>query len=412
MDIKDRKVSIKEKPRTYKINQFGKRVIDNWCRYAQFLEKKKREKLKKNIKISQITEVDELRFEWALEKLRKERKLYNRGNYTCCAKRPVEEEEEEECDCDECLTCRYEAQRLDPNLETKPKRISEMKVETRKSQRTSVKVERKSEIQSLAQDLDKSSLVDRKSMSFRNSKNQNDVIDRKSNVDKSMIEAQNLINNESSRKKSDIDKKPTAQITIKTETGCRKSIMKNGGISKNDILKDKSRCSGKILQPSKSKRSIQSQSRPCSMSKTKSRSKSQSQSRSCSRSKSKTKGVNNDKLNRDRSLNKPRKTCSKLDCKKCNAKLEAKKIEPPKCVEENPKKVLIHYPEVKRKTWIPPHLIPRQKPQRPIVKIPPFKTRPWNPCKVERKPMKSCYGKDVKIEKPKIKYPPLKMRKM
>lgn len=320
MDNKDKKVSINEKPRTYKINQFGKRVIDNWCRYAQFLEKRKRQKLKKNVKISQITEQDEMRFEWALEKLRKERKIYNRGYYTCCAKRPVEEIEEE-CNCDECLACEHEEEKTnDKNL---------------KSQKKSIKVEK-------------------------------------------------------SDPKSDD----------------RKSILKNEKLLKHD--------NSRTLRLSKLQKSIQSQSqpRPCSVSILKS-TESKSKSRSQSRSRSKSKGVTNDKLKRNRSLNLPRKKCSKLDCHRCREKLEAKIIEPPKCEVETTKKAVINYPAVKRKTWIPPHLIPRQKPQRPIVKIPPFKTRPWNPCKVERKPMKSCYGKDfVKKEKPKIKYPPLKMRKM
>lgn len=63
-------------------------------------------------------------------------------------------------------------------------------------------------------------------------------------------------------------------------------------------------------------------------------------------------------------------------------------------------KPVIKLPPLKTKPWSPPG--PPQRIPKPVVCIPPFKTRPWNPCAVRAKPA---------LKKPVIVYPPLKLRK-
>lgn len=251
MDKKEKKVSINVKHREYKFNQFGRRVIVNWCRYAQYLTQRERERNRKIVKVSRVTEEDAMIFEDALERLREERKRLNRATYTCCSKRPtIEEEKPSECDCE----------KSDGNPRSRP-------VKTLKKSKS---------ILSKSRSVSRSRSLTRRSNSLKNRK-------------------------------------------TKSQTQCR------------------------------------------------------------SRSRSRTKSA--------------LKKC------KCDSKTSIKKEE----VKEV-RKIVINYPEIKRKTWIPPHLIPRSKPERVVVKIPPFKTRPWDPCSIIEK-------KVEKKEKPKIEYPPVKLRK-
>lgn len=54
-----------------KLNQFGNRVIDNWCLYARKLEERRRMQEKKKISVSRITEKDQEMFVKALKKLKR-----------------------------------------------------------------------------------------------------------------------------------------------------------------------------------------------------------------------------------------------------------------------------------------------------------------------------------------------------
>lgn len=230
-EAKKKSVSISEHHKKYKFNPNGKRIIENWCPYAQHLIRQEREKKKKIVQVSIATVNDAQVFEEALERLReiREEQRRTRSTYTCCAVNP----------------CRK------------------------------------------------------------------------------------------------VVKKPTRVLTLRRARSMESS---------RSIKKFKS---GKS-----------------------SRAASRSRSRSCS---------------------KTRKSKSKLSV------VDSKEAE--KNDVKNVRKIKIHYPEIKRRTWIPPYMLPRPKPQKPVVIIPPFKTRPWNFCKeIEKTP--------VKKEKPKIEYPPLKLRQM
>lgn len=70
----DNKVTIKlPNKKEHKINQFGKRVIENWCSYAQVLAKRQRNKEKKEIVVSAITDADRQVYRNAYKKLMRER---------------------------------------------------------------------------------------------------------------------------------------------------------------------------------------------------------------------------------------------------------------------------------------------------------------------------------------------------
>lgn len=70
----EKKVSIKvPTKKELKINQFGKRVIENWCLYAQVLAKRKRAKEKKDVVVSMPTEKDRQVFKKAYRKMMRER---------------------------------------------------------------------------------------------------------------------------------------------------------------------------------------------------------------------------------------------------------------------------------------------------------------------------------------------------
>ena len=69
-----KKLSVKSK---MKFNENGKRIIVNWCLYADYLARKKREEAKKPVKVSSITDKDRYLFSQALRKLVGQRKKSN-----------------------------------------------------------------------------------------------------------------------------------------------------------------------------------------------------------------------------------------------------------------------------------------------------------------------------------------------
>lgn len=256
---KKKSVTISNKNKEYKINQFGKLIVENWCQYAQKLIRQEREKKKKIVQVSTTTDDDKRNFEQALERLReiREEQRRLRSTYTCAAVKP----------CRQFL------------------------------------------------------------------------------------------------------KKPTKVLTLRRV--------------RSMSAKTLSRCQSKLsvkstrsLKKSKSRKSIESRSRKCPAT-TKCRH---------SRSRSKT---------RSKSAAESRRVKSKLSVKDSEEaeKKEVKKV----------RNTEIHYPAIKRKTWIPPYLLPRPKPKKPVVIIPPFKRIPWDYCKEIEKTTE-------RKEKPKIVYPPLTLR--
>lgn len=73
----ERKSQMKEKEKT-KVNQFGNRIIENWCEYANELAQLKREKARKIVVVSAITEKDRKIFHEAFRKLKRERARQHR----------------------------------------------------------------------------------------------------------------------------------------------------------------------------------------------------------------------------------------------------------------------------------------------------------------------------------------------
>lgn len=69
----ERKVTIQLPMKEKKINDNGKVVIENWCVFARFLEKRKRRQQKKTIVISKMSEMEKKRFRDACLKLQRER---------------------------------------------------------------------------------------------------------------------------------------------------------------------------------------------------------------------------------------------------------------------------------------------------------------------------------------------------
>lgn len=70
----EKKVTVKLPPKKeHKINDYGKRVIVNWCLYAQVLAKRKRDKERKDVVVSAPTEKDRQVFKKAYQKMMHER---------------------------------------------------------------------------------------------------------------------------------------------------------------------------------------------------------------------------------------------------------------------------------------------------------------------------------------------------
>lgn len=59
--------------KAFRKNQYGKRIIVNWCYYANVLAKREHAKLKKNVVVSKITEDDKKVFKKAYEQLKKDK---------------------------------------------------------------------------------------------------------------------------------------------------------------------------------------------------------------------------------------------------------------------------------------------------------------------------------------------------
>lgn len=91
-----------------------------------------------------------------------------------------------------------------------------------------------------------------------------------------------------------------------------------------------------------------------------------------------------------------KKKASPKSSPKCEPKLRKPQTSTKKLQRQKPQ---IKLPPLKTKPWRPPGL-PKRK-LKPVVVIPPFKTRPWVPCPPLAKPK----------AKPVIEYPPLKLRK-
>lgn len=89
-DLPRRTVSIAPKVQKIKLNESGKRIIENWCQYAKHLARREREKRKKPLTISKPTLQDAEIFGEALDRLREIRAEHcrQRATFTCCAKRP------------------------------------------------------------------------------------------------------------------------------------------------------------------------------------------------------------------------------------------------------------------------------------------------------------------------------------
>lgn len=71
-----KKVSFEDenpKKKKFTINQYGNRVINNWCLFARRKIQKEREKAKKEVVVSEVTETDKKIFRKAYRRLMKER---------------------------------------------------------------------------------------------------------------------------------------------------------------------------------------------------------------------------------------------------------------------------------------------------------------------------------------------------
>lgn len=67
------KESFQKPVKEIKLNQFGNRIIENWCFFAQKKAEQEREKNKKKAVVSKVTEKDRQMFKEAYNKLRKQR---------------------------------------------------------------------------------------------------------------------------------------------------------------------------------------------------------------------------------------------------------------------------------------------------------------------------------------------------
>jgi hypothetical protein len=302
------------------INQYGKRVINNWGLYAEFLARRERLKQKKEIVVSQITQRDTQVFKQALQKLMRERSTKTR---------PVRKALER------LVSAKYVRSEISEPFEPLPnlEYVScGMGVET-ENQKTKLKAS-------------------------------NSIVKREKKSRKEL-------------------KTPNSQSSLGRSTPKLKKVP-----TPKPLKIKKSVSSIKNAKKSKSKVRIQSRS----TSKTRGRSK--LRSAASSREKSVEERLK-DKL---RTITSKDEKFKKVVISKTPPhSAPSSRKEPFKKRENFPTSVK---PAVNK--FVHPASEPRQRIFKPVIIIPPFKTRPWNPLEA---------GKPKRKVKPVINYPPVKLRK-